>query len=80
MKQDWLFNYLNDNKFNYERNIGESEVWRNSKYIYVVHPEKGIQLIYHLDLFNENYTESVIEIDLIAHEKTMASKNRTPTS
>jgi hypothetical protein len=75
MKAQWIVEFLNDHDFEYERNIGESEVWRNNSTIMVIHPDKGIQLIYKIELFTEDYTEDVIELDLKNHEEKMSAKN-----
>lgn len=74
MKTNWIAEFLASHDYEFERNIGENEVWRNKLNLIVVHPTSGIKLMYRLDLFNEDYTESVIEGDLIAHDRTIASK------
>lgn len=74
MKTQWIAQFLQDHDFEYERNIGESEVWRNNSNIMVIHPDRGVQLIYKLSMFTAEYTEAVIEADLIAHEAAFASK------
>lgn len=74
MKANWIAEFLQDHDFEYEKNIGESEVWRNNTNIMVIHPDKGIQLIYKLSMFTVNYTESAIEKDLKALELTFVSK------
>ena len=64
MKANFIVDYLQDHGFDFERNIGENEVWRNCKQIMVIHPTEGLKLIYRMDLFNDHYTEAVIEGDI----------------
>ena len=78
MKPNWIVEFLGSHDFEYERNIGESEVWRNNSNLMVIHPDKGIQLIYKLCMFTADYTEAVIEGDLINQEATFASKIKNP--
>lgn len=74
MKANWLVNWLQANDYEYERNIGENEVWRNKIKLLVIHPDIGVKLIYRLSMFNESYTESVIESDLKQRDEEIQSK------
>ena len=64
MKTPFIVEYLQSHDFEFERKIGENEVWRNSKQILVIHPITGIKLIYRIDMFGEHYPESVIDVDV----------------
>jgi hypothetical protein len=64
MKTQFIVEYLQSHDFEFERKIGENEVWRNKKQILVIHPITGVKLIYRLDMFNEHYDESVIDSDV----------------
>ena len=74
MKQNWISEFLQSHDYEYERSIGDNEVWRNNVNLIVVHPTTGIKLMYRLDLFNADYTESVIELDLKVHDESIRSK------
>lgn len=62
--KSFIVEYLQAHDFEFERLIGENEVWRNCKQVMVIHPTNGIKLIYRIDMFNEHYDESVIDGDV----------------
>lgn len=72
--KSWLVEFLQDHDFEYERNIGESEVWRNNFSIMVIAPKVGIQLIYKLSMFTADYTKAVIEEDLKNYNQNTGSQ------
>lgn len=72
--KSWLVEFLQDHDFEYERSIGESEVWRNNFSIMVIAPKVGIQLIYKLSQFTADYTEAVIEEDLKNYKLNIGSQ------
>ena len=74
MKANWIVEFLQDHDFEYERNVGKNEVWRNQKQIMIIHPADGLKLIYHLEMFNEHYTESVIEGDIERYDYAQSFK------
>jgi hypothetical protein len=74
MKTNWIVEFLNENDFEFQGLIGDNEVWRNNKQIFIIHPNTGIKLIYHLDMFDEHYTEDVIVGDIRNYDARQGSK------
>lgn len=74
MKPNWITEYLQCHDYDYERNVRDYEIWRNNVNIIVIHPIRGIVLMYRIDMFDEHYNESTIEKDIKTWESDMGSQ------
>lgn len=61
MKPNWIVEYLNIHDYNYQRNHKDYEIWFNNLNLIVIHPEKGVILMYRLSINDISHIDKDIE-------------------
>ena len=55
LKEDWFKQWLERDKYTFWYEERDNEVWRNSKFIIVLHPAVGMRVMIPSDYFSEGY-------------------------